>query len=93
MKHKPQKKKMGKIIIEKQFKRTNAEEKIRSHGDKIINEWKKEKEKAITNNLKSLSKKKISYKSGNPLKGLLKHKQNKIKVHGGEQINLFKAEW
>lgn len=38
---------------------------------------------------------KITYKKGNPMKGLLKSKGKRqtIKVHGGEQINLMRSTW
>ena len=38
---------------------------------------------------------KVSYRKGNPMKGLLKSKGKRqtIKVHGGEQINLMRSTW
>ena len=38
--------------------------------------------------------KKMTYKSGSPLKGLLKTKQSTVRVSGvKEKVNLMRAEW
>jgi hypothetical protein len=76
----------------KEYKKYLKKEKLKAQME-ALKQYKKTSSKIINKTSPDLNSK-MSYKSGNPLKGLLKSKKKTtIKLHGGESINLMKAEW
>jgi len=62
--------------------------------NKIKKENERLKDKKSSKEIKKLTSSKISYKSSNPLKGLLKVDRPTIKINRDkEKINLMRATW